>query len=91
MLIKNALKKLNKRLTELNRLLQAVLKKSVLSGESSELFKGYARSYEVEKQELAKRAEQLVISNEKQSQIETDVEIFISPMKKYVNIIELDW
>lgn len=87
---RNALKKVNRRLAELDKLLQAAFEKSVLGGESSEIFTEYARKYEAEKQELLKQAKQLLASIEKQSKTESDVEAFIALMKKYVNITELD-
>ncbi len=87
---RNALKKVNKRLSELDKLLQAVFEKSVLGGATSELFAEYARKYEAEKQELMKQANKLSASIEKQSKTENDVEAFIALMKKYVNITELD-
>ena len=87
---RNALKKVNKRLAELEKLLQAAFEKSVLGGESSGLFTEYARKYEAEKGELMKQANQLSASIEKQSQTESDVETFIALMKKHVNITELD-
>lgn len=87
---RNALKKVNKRLAELDKLLQAAFEKSVLGGASSELFTEYARKYEAEKQELMKQAKQLSASIEQQSKTESDVETFIALMKKNVNITELD-
>jgi len=87
---RNALKKVNKRLAELDKLLQAAFEKSVLSGEASDIFTEYARKYEAEKQELTKQSKHLSASIEKQSRTENDVETFISLMKKYVNISELD-
>jgi len=87
---RNALKKVNKRLAELDKLLQAAFEKSVLGGESSEVFTEYARKYEAEKQELTKQAKQLSASIEQQSKTENDVETFIALMKKYANISELD-
>ena len=87
---KSALKKVNKRLAELDKLLQAAFEKSVLGGAVSELFTEYARKYETEKQELMKQANQLSASIEKQSQTESDVETFIALLKKYVDITDLD-
>ena len=87
---RNALKKINKRLAQLDKLLQAAFEKSVLGGESSEVFSEYARKYESEKQELTGQADELSASIEKHSRTENDVETFIALMKKYVNIQELD-
>jgi len=87
---RNALKKVNKRLAELDKLLQASFEKSVLGGESSNIFTEYARKYEAEKQELTQQAKQLSASIEQYSQTESDVNTFIALMKKYSNITELD-
>jgi len=87
---RNALKKVNKRLAELDKLTQAAFEKSVLGGESAELFTQYAQIYEAKKQELTQQAKQLSASIEQQSQTENDVGTFIALMKKYVNITELD-
>ena len=87
---RSALKKLNKRLGELDELIQAAFEKSVLSGAPSEMFTTLAQKYEAEKQELAKQAQQLTTSIEQQSQTENDVETFIALMKKHVSISELD-
>ena len=87
---RNALKKLNKRLGELDTLIQAAFEKSVLSGAPSEMFTTLAQKYEAEKQGLAKQAQQLTTSIEQQSQTENDVETFIALMKKHVKISGLD-
>jgi DNA invertase Pin-like site-specific DNA recombinase len=87
---KTALKKANKRLAELDKLLQAAFEKSVLGGEMSDVFTDYAAQYEVEKRELTEQARQLAASIERQSRTESDVETFIALMKKYVSITELD-
>ena len=67
---RNALKKLNKRLGEPDKLIQAAFEKSVLSGTPSEMFTTLAQKYEAEKQGLAKQAQQLTTSIEQQSQTE---------------------
>jgi len=87
---RNALKKVNKRLGELDKLIQAAFEKSVLGGDSSDIFAEYAQKYEAEKQELTQQAKQLSTSIEKQSQTENDVDMFIALMKKYVNITDFD-
>ena len=87
---RKALKKLNKRLDDLDNLIQAAFEKSVLGGGSPEMFTALLKKYEAEKQELAKQAYDLTASIEKQSRTVNDVDIFISLMKKYVNITELD-
>jgi hypothetical protein len=87
---KNALKKVNKRLGELEKLIQAAFEKSVLGGDLSDTFTEYARKYEAEKRELTEQAKQLTASIDQQNQTENDVETFIALMKKHVNIIELD-
>jgi len=87
---RNALKKVNKRLAELDKLLQAAFEKSVLGGDMSNTFTEYARKYEAEKQELTQQAKQLSVSIEKHSQTENDVDTFIALMKKYSSITELD-
>ena len=87
---KTALKRVSKRLDELDRLMQAAFEKSVLGGEASELFLEYARKYEAEKQELTKQVGQLTASIEQQSRTESDVETFIALMKKFADVTELD-
>jgi hypothetical protein len=87
---RNALKKVNRRLSELDKLLQAAFEKSVLGGSTAELFTEYARKYEAEKQEIMGQAKQLAASIEQQSKTESDVETFIALMKKNINITELD-
>jgi DNA invertase Pin-like site-specific DNA recombinase len=87
---RSALKRLNKRLAELEKLLQAAFEKTVLGGEASELFAEYAQKYEVEKQELKQQAKQLTASIEKQNQTENDVDTFIALLKKHVVISDLD-
>ena len=87
---KNALKKVNKRLAELDKLLQATFEKSVLDGLSNDMFTVLARKYEAEKQELMKQAKQLSASIEQQSKTESDIETFIDLMKRNVNITEID-
>ena len=87
---RTTLKKVSKRLAELDKLLQAAFEKSVLGSDTSNIFVEYARKYETEKQELTGQAQILSASIEQQSQTENDVEIFIALMKKYSNITELD-
>ena len=87
---KRTLKNINKRITELDKLIQAAFEKSVLGGLSADMFMGLAQKYETEKQELTEQAQQLVTSIERQSQITNDVETYISLMKKHANITELD-
>ena len=83
----NALKKAKKRLTELDKLIQAAFEKSVLSGET---LTNLAQKYETEKLELTALVSQLTTSIEKQGQTENDVNTFIKLMKSYVNITEID-
>jgi len=87
---RTALKRVNKRLGEIEKLLQAAFEKSVLGSESSDMFTKYARKYETEKQELVQKAQELSVSIERQSQTENDVSTFIALMKKYSDITELD-
>ena len=87
---RRALIKVNKRLEELDALMQAAFEKSVLGGDSSDMFTEYARKYETEKRELAAQAETLSESIERQSQTENDVETFIALLKNHVDITELD-
>ena len=87
---RKALKRINKRLGELDKLTQAAFEQSVLGSESSGMFAEYARKYEVERQQLTEQAEQLEISVEKYSKTENDVETFIALMKKYVAVSDLD-
>lgn len=86
---RTALKKVNKRLAELDKLVQAAFEKSVL-GDMSDIFAEYARKYEAEKQDLTRQAKQLTASIEQQSRTESDVDTFIALMKRYANISELD-
>ena len=88
-----ALKKINKKLLELDSLLQAAFEKSVLgggSGSSPDMFTALAQKYEAKKQELTKQANDLTTSISRQSQTENDVDTFIALMKKYINIEEID-
>ena len=87
---KTALEKIGKRLEELDKLIQAAFEKSVLGGESSELFTNYARKYGAQKQELTLQAHELTTSIARQSQTENDVDTFIALMKKHSDITELD-
>jgi len=87
---RNALKKVNTQLAEIDKLLQAVFEKSVLSDEATEIFTEYARRYEAEKQDLKKQANELTASIEQHSRTESDVDTFIALMKKYINITDLD-
>ena len=87
---RTALKRVNKRLVEINKLLQAAFEKSVLNGELAEMFTSLAQKYETEKQELTKQANDLTASIEKQGQTENDVETFIVLMKKHSDITDLD-
>jgi len=87
---KKALKKITKRLSELDKLLQAAFEKSVLGGGSSDMFTALAQKYEAEKLELTKQAQDLTSSIENQSRTENDVDTFIALMKKYSDITELD-
>jgi len=87
---KTALKRINKRLAELDKLLQAAFEKSILGGDTSDMFAEYARNYEAEKQELTQQANELSTSIERQSQTENDVDTFIALMKKYSDITDLD-
>ena len=87
---RKALKKIHKRLADLDNLLQAAFEKSVLNGSSSDMFITLAQKYEAEKQELNKQAHDLVASIEKQGKTESDVDTFIALMKKYSDITDLD-
>ena len=87
---RSALKVINKRLGELEKLLQAAFEKSVLMGESSKMFSKFEHKYTEEKQTLTEQAKHLTASIEKHSQTESDVEMFIALMKKHVNITDLD-
>ncbi len=56
---RNALKKVTKRLAELDKLIQATFEKSVLGGDMLDTFAEYARKYEAEKLALSGQAKQL--------------------------------
>jgi len=87
---RKALKKLNKRLADLDNLIQAAFEKSVLGGGSPDMFTTLSKKYEAEKLELSKQAQELTSSIENQSRTENDVDTFIALMKKYSDITELD-
>jgi hypothetical protein len=87
---KRTLKAVNKRLAELDKLIQATFEKSVLGGLSAELFAGLAQKYEAERRELTEKAQQLSTSIAQQSQVQNDVETYIALMKKHADITELD-
>ena len=87
---KVALKSVHKRLAELDKLIQATFEKSVSGDFSAETLSKLARKYEAEKGELLAKSAQLTASIEKQSQVENDVETYISLMKKHADIQELD-
>ena len=87
---KRALKATNKRLAELDKLIQATFEKSVLGDLTAEMFSVLARKYEAEKRELTEKAQQLTTSIEQQWQVENDVETYIALMKKHADITELD-
>jgi len=87
---RNALNRVNKRLGELEKLTEAAFEKSVLGGESSDTFVKLERKYQAEKQELIKQAKKLSASIEKYSKTENDVEMFITLIKKYADLTELD-
>jgi len=85
-----ALKRVNKRLGELDKLLQAAFEISVLGSDASDNFTEYVKNYELEKQGLTQQVLNLSASIEQQSQTENDVNTFIALMKKHSNITELD-
>jgi antitoxin component HigA of HigAB toxin-antitoxin module len=87
---RNALQRVNKRLAELDKLLQAAFEKTVLGGESAELFAGLERKYQAEKQELTAQVRVLSASIDKHSKTERDVDTFIGLMKKHADITDLD-
>ena len=87
---KAALTKTNKRLSELDALIQAAFEKSVLGGDTSDIFTEYVRKYNAEKRELVQQVQQLEESINKHSRTEIDVDTFITLMKKYSDITELD-
>jgi hypothetical protein len=87
---KNALKSLNKRISDLNKLITAALEKSVLGGKNAEVFAEAERKYTAEKKEKTEQADKLKAFIEKHSQTENDVEAYIALMKKYSGITELD-
>jgi DNA invertase Pin-like site-specific DNA recombinase len=87
---RRALKKVNKRLEDLDNLIQAAFEKSVLGCGSPDMFTTLSKKYEAEKHGLAKQAQELTSSIENQSQTENDVDTFIALMKKHSDITELD-
>ena len=87
---KRTLKSINKRMAELDKLIQAAFEKSVLGGLSADMFVGLAQKYETEKHELTEQAQRLAASIEKHSQMTNDVETYIALMKKHADITELD-
>jgi septation ring formation regulator EzrA len=86
----NALKKVDKQLAELDTKIEKAFDRYALGGALVETFERLAQKCEAEKIELTERAEQLRSSIEKQKQQGNEVETFISLMKEYVNITEID-
>jgi hypothetical protein len=84
------LKKTEKRLNELNKLIEAAFENMVLNDELKETFNEYAQKFTLEKLELTKKAEQLSTNIERQKQANNDVELFIKLIKQYIDITELD-
>jgi len=87
---KATLEKVNKQLAKLDKLIEAAFEKSVEDDSLSDTFKGLAKKYGTEKKELTEKAAQLNALVQKQSKVENDVETFISLMKKYVNVADMD-
>ena len=87
---KLALKAAQTRLAQLDKLLQATFEKSVLGDLSNEMLEEFARKYKTEKVELQEKVAQLTASIEQQNQATHDVETYITLMKKYADIQELD-
>ena len=87
---KKSLAKINKRLIELERLMQAAFERSVLHEQGIDIFTRYLAKYESEKTELIHQVNTLTAAIDKQSQTEHGVNSFISLLKKYANITKLD-
>ena len=88
---KKVLAKINKRLTEIDKLLQAAFEQSVLgNNQGANIFNTYLNKYEEEKTALRHQANQLTAAIEQQSQTEQGVDAFIALLKKHSDITELD-
>jgi hypothetical protein len=87
---KAALKKVQKRMGEVDKLLTAAFEKSVLGGESAVTFTRLATGYEAEKRELSARIAATEQSIAQKAQTEKDVDTFIGLMREYATITELD-
>jgi len=89
---RKALAKVNKRLVEIEKLLEAAFEKSVLGNKNQgvDIFNTYLTKYEEEKSTLEYQANQLMAEIEQQSQTEQGVDAFVSLLKKHANITELD-
>jgi DNA invertase Pin-like site-specific DNA recombinase len=85
-----ALKKVDKRLEQLDKLIQAAFEKSVLGGSSADTFERLNREYESEKFELLEVKKRLTANIEQHGQTKNDVEVFIKLTKEYVNITDID-
>jgi hypothetical protein len=86
--VKNELKKVTKRLAELDTLLKSIFEKSVLGG-NSEIFSKFETDYTEEKQNLTQKADKLTEDIDKYSQNENDAETFIALIKKYRSMTKL--
>ncbi|GHU57079.1 resolvase [Clostridia bacterium] len=84
-----SLKQAQKRLSELERLIQAAFEKSVLS-DNNDVFAEFTQKYKSEKMELSEKIKDLTAKTERHNQSVSDVETFISLMKECVNITVLD-
>ena len=87
---KKSLAKVNKRLVELERLMQAAFERSILHEQGVDIFTRYLVKYEGEKTTLMQQHSQLTTAINQQSQTEHGVNSFISLLKKYANITKLD-
>ena len=85
-----ALKKSEKRLAELEKLIQATFEKTILSGLSPESANKLIHGYESEKSALTEKISQLTFKINAQHQLKNDVDTFIELMKKHVNITDLE-
>ena len=85
-----ALKKSKKRLTELEKLIQATFEKTILSGLSPESANKLIHGYESEKSALTEKISQLTAKINAGHQLKNDVDTFIKLIKKHVNITDLD-
>jgi DNA invertase Pin-like site-specific DNA recombinase len=82
------LKQAEKRLSDIDRLIQAAFEKSVLS--KTDIFTGYMQKYESEKIELTDKVRNLKACIQDRDKSVNEIEVFIDLMKKNAESVTLD-